>query len=71
MEFVHLHVHTHYSMQSSPVFRFQNMGDMGKFLVFAIEHAGSFPALVSEMSSYARIQDIKYNIEVNQLIVNI
>lgn len=58
-------------VQRSPVFKFDNMGDMGKFLIFAIEHASSFQDLVSKVSNHAKIQDIKYNIEGNQLIINI
>lgn len=58
-------------VQRSPVFKFDNMGEMGKFLIFAIEHASSFQDLVSKVSNHAKIQDIKYNIEGNQLIINI
>jgi len=58
-------------VQRSPVFRFQNMGDLGKFMVYTIENAARFPELITEMSAHARLQDIKYNIEGNQLIMNI
>lgn len=58
-------------VQRSPVFRFNNMGDMGTFLVFAIENAPRYQEVISGTSRYARIQDIKYNIEGNQLIMNI
>lgn len=58
-------------VQRSPVFRFNSMGEMGKFLVFAIEKASGFQAIASKVSNHAKIQDIKYNIEGNQLILNI
>lgn len=58
-------------VQRSPVFKFDNMGDMGKFLIFTLEHVPSFQNIVSQVSNHAKIQDIKYNIEGNQLIINI
>lgn len=58
-------------VQRSPVFKFSNMGEMGKFLIFTLENVSGFQELVSKVSSHALIQDIKYNIEGNQLIINI
>jgi hydroxymethylglutaryl-CoA reductase (NADPH) len=58
-------------VQRSPVFRFDNMGHMGRFLIFAIDKAPEFQEIVSGSSRHAKIHDIKYNIEGNQLIMNI
>lgn len=58
-------------VQRSPVFRFDNMGEMGRFLIFSVESADKFPGVIGDASRFARIQDIKYNIEGNQLIMNI
>ncbi len=58
-------------VQRSPVFRFDNMGTMGQFLIFALEHSESFQGLIATASKHAKILDIKYNIEGNQLIINI
>lgn len=58
-------------VQRSPVFRFDNMGEMGKFLIFAIENSEKFQDIISAGSSHAKILDVKFNIEGNQLIINI
>ena len=58
-------------VQRSPLFRFNNMGEMGQFLVYAIEHTSSFDEIVGRHSKHAKIQDVRYNIEGNQLTMNI
>lgn len=58
-------------VQRSPLFRFTDMGKMGQFLIFAIESSDQFQNVVSEKSKHAKIQDVKYNIEGNQLTMNI
>jgi len=58
-------------VQRSPVFRFNDMGEMGKFLIFAIENSEKFQDVISKASSHAKILDVKFNIEGNQLIINI
>lgn len=58
-------------VQRSPIFRFNNMGDMGIFLVFAIENSNRFPELIKTGSKHATIQDVRFNIEGNQLTVEI
>ncbi|HEY1045946.1 MAG TPA: hydroxymethylglutaryl-CoA reductase [Bacteroidia bacterium] len=58
-------------VQRSPLFRFNNMGEMGQFLVFAIEHTDTFNDIVVKHSKHAKIQDVRYNIEGNQLTMNI
>ena len=58
-------------VQRSPVFRFNDMGEMGKFLIFAIENSEKFQDVISTASSHAKILDVKFNIEGNQLIINI
>lgn len=57
-------------VQRSPVFRFRDMADLGQFLIFALERREQFNEIVKSASRHAIIQDIKYNIEGNQLIVN-
>ncbi len=57
-------------VQRSPVFRFNNMADMGQFLIFAVTCKDQFNEIVATASRYAKIQDVKYNIEGNQLIIN-
>jgi hydroxymethylglutaryl-CoA reductase (NADPH) len=58
-------------VQRSPVFRFDNMGEMGKFLIFAIENSEKFQDVISTGSNHAKILDVRFNIEGNQLIINI
>jgi len=57
-------------VQRSPVFRFENMAEMGQFLIFAIECKAQFNEIVSSASRHAKVLDVKYNIEGNQLIIN-
>ncbi|TAF72206.1 MAG: 3-hydroxy-3-methylglutaryl-CoA reductase [Bacteroidetes bacterium] len=58
-------------VQRSPVFRFDNMGEMSTFLIFAIENSEKFQDIIARGSSHAKILDVKFNIEGNQLIINI
>lgn len=58
-------------VQRSPVFRFDNMGEMGKFLIFAIENSEKFQDVIVTGSKHAKILDVRFNIEGNQLIINI
>jgi hydroxymethylglutaryl-CoA reductase (NADPH) len=44
---------------------------MGKFLIFAIENSEKFQDVISTGSNHAKILDVRFNIEGNQLIINI
>lgn len=57
------------SVKRSPVFKFNDLGQIGQFLVWIFEHERQFHQLVKESSRFAELQDISTNIEGNHLIL--
>lgn len=56
-------------VQRSPAFKFENLGDLGGFLVWLYEQMDHFKLLIRETSNYAELVDLKSNIEGNHLIL--
>jgi hydroxymethylglutaryl-CoA reductase (NADPH) len=56
-------------VQRSPLFRFENIGDLGLFLIWALERLEQFKAITEQTSRYAKLLEMKTNIEGNQLIL--
>ncbi|WP_090154423.1 hydroxymethylglutaryl-CoA reductase [Dyadobacter soli] len=56
-------------VQRSPVFKFDNLGNLGTFLVWIIGHLDEFRRITESASRYARLTDMKSNIEGNHLIL--
>ena len=56
-------------VQRSPAFKFENLGDLGGFLVWLYEQIEHFKKLIRETSQYAELVDLKSNIEGNHLIL--
>lgn len=57
------------SVQRAPAFRFNNLPEVGSFAQWLLSQVDVFKEIVSKTSRFAKIQDIRLNIEGNQLLV--
>lgn len=57
------------AVQRSPVFKFNDMGDLGIFLVWILQQFEEFKTITRKSSNYANLVDVRSNIEGNQLIL--
>jgi hydroxymethylglutaryl-CoA reductase (NADPH) len=56
-------------VQRSPLFRFDNIGDLGMFLIWVLDRLEQFKIITTQTSRYAKLLEMKTNIEGNQLIL--
>lgn len=56
-------------VQRSPVFKFLNIADLGKFMIWVSEQMEVFEKITSSVSRYATLEDFRPNIEGNHLIL--
>lgn len=56
-------------VQRSPLFKFKNLGDLGTFLVWVLGKIDDFERITATTSRYAKLTDMKSNIEGNHLIL--
>ncbi len=56
-------------VQRSPVFKFANIGELGQFLIWVLPQMDKFREITSQNSRYAVLNDMKSNIEGNNLIL--
>lgn len=56
-------------VQRTPVFRFRNISEIGYFIHWLLDHKDEYQAIVSQHSSHARLDDIKINMEGNQVLL--
>ena len=56
-------------VQRSPLFKFENIIEVGKFVFWALEQQTKFVELVKASSNFARLEDILTNIEGNEVIL--
>lgn len=56
-------------VQRSPMFKFNSIVETGKFVIWVIEQLPTFKELIKEKSNYAELEDMKSNIEGNQIIL--
>jgi hydroxymethylglutaryl-CoA reductase (NADPH) len=56
-------------VQRSPVFKFDNMGNLGIFLIWILNQIEVFQSITEATSRYARLTDMKSNVEGNHLIL--
>lgn len=54
-------------VQRSPVFKFQNIGDLGLFLIWTLEQVDTFKKITSQSSRFAELVDMRSNIEGNHI----
>lgn len=56
-------------VQRCPVFKFDNLLSIGKFVVWLMEQKEKFKEITNQSSNYAELIDMEMNIEGNQVIV--
>ena len=56
-------------VQRSPVFKFDNLGNLGTFLVWILGQLEEFRRITESASRYAKLIDMKSNVEGNHLIL--
>lgn len=56
-------------VQRSPLFKFEQIGDLGLFLNWVLNHYEDYKRITSETSRFAQLLDIRSNIEGNHLIL--
>jgi hydroxymethylglutaryl-CoA reductase (NADPH) len=56
-------------VQRSPVFKFKDLGCLGVFIVWVLPQLETFKSITEETSRYARLMEMKTNIEGNHLIL--
>ncbi len=55
------------AVQRSPCFRFRTFGDAGLFLLWVMRNIDSFHDIVPTVSSHAKLEDIRPNVDGNQI----
>src|SRR3546814_824300 len=58
-------------MQRSPVFKFENIADLGLFVAWLLPQVDKLKEIVGQTSRFAELMDIKIQIEGNHLIVTL
>jgi hydroxymethylglutaryl-CoA reductase (NADPH) len=56
-------------VQRSPLFKFANLGDLGLFITWVLQQMDIFKKITAQTSRFARLMDMKSNIEGNHLIL--
>lgn len=56
-------------VQRSPVFKFADLADLGQFLMWVLPQMEKFSEITKENSRFAKLTDMRSNIEGNQLIL--
>lgn len=56
-------------VQRSPLFKFRDIGELGKFIVWLMPQVDMFRAITEKTSRFAKLNDMKTNIEGNHLIL--
>jgi len=56
-------------VQRSPVFKFNNVGDIGLFILWFLKEIEVFEKITSQTSRFAKLNDVKTNIEGNHVIL--
>lgn len=56
-------------IQRSPLFKFRNVAEVGEFLFWILQHIDTFKTITGQCSRYAKLLEVKPNIEGNQMIL--
>ncbi|HRI00580.1 MAG TPA: hydroxymethylglutaryl-CoA reductase [Saprospiraceae bacterium] len=56
-------------VQRSPVFKFQSLADLGRFIAWVLQEIDTFKSITEKTSRYAKLTEMKSNIEGNHLIL--
>jgi hydroxymethylglutaryl-CoA reductase (NADPH) len=55
-------------VQRTPVWKFDNLSDIGTFMFWILQHLEEFREVVSKHSRYAKLDDLRINMEGNQVL---
>ncbi|MDQ3072523.1 MAG: 3-hydroxy-3-methylglutaryl-CoA reductase, partial [Bacteroidota bacterium] len=56
-------------VQRTPLFRFENLPEVGAFIQWTVQHMTEFHGIVAQNSRYAKLEEIKFNMEGNQVLL--
>ena len=56
-------------VQRSPFFKFNNMTELGKFVLWVLDQVETFKVITTQNSNYAKLNELKVNIEGNSVIL--
>jgi len=56
-------------VQRSPLFKFHDLGDLGQFVVWVLAQVDKFREITEQSSRFAKLEDMRSNIEGNHLIL--
>ena len=56
-------------VQRTPLFKFNNIAELGQFLIWVLPQMGEFKRITEENSRFAKLTEMKANIEGNHLIL--
>jgi hydroxymethylglutaryl-CoA reductase (NADPH) len=57
------------AVQRTPVFKFETMSDVGHFVFWVLQHMAEYPPIIAQHSRHARLEDVKINMEGNQVLL--
>jgi len=56
-------------LQRAPLFKFKTLQEVGKFMQWILEQSDEFKKIVSQSSNHAELNDIRINMEGNQVVL--
>jgi hydroxymethylglutaryl-CoA reductase (NADPH) len=56
-------------VQRTPVFRFNNISEIGHFMLWVLERQPEYQEIISRQSRHAKLEDIRINMEGNQVLL--
>ncbi|MGZ5283111.1 MAG: hydroxymethylglutaryl-CoA reductase [Bacteroidia bacterium] len=57
------------AVQRTPIFKFNELPEVGTFLIWVLDNMKDFQEIVAKNSRYAKLLDLKLNIEGNQVLI--
>jgi hydroxymethylglutaryl-CoA reductase (NADPH) len=57
------------AVQRTPVFKFENLSEVGHFVFWVLEHMPEYAPIIAQHSRHARLEDVKINMEGNQVLL--
>lgn len=57
------------AVQRTPVFKFETLSEVGHFVLWVLDHMADYPPIIAQHSRHAKLQDVKINMEGNQVLL--
>jgi hydroxymethylglutaryl-CoA reductase (NADPH) len=57
------------AVQRTPVFKFETLSEVGHFVLWVLDHMAEYQPIISQNSRHAKLQDVKINMEGNQVLL--